>query len=80
MNLMNGYIPREYMALKINYCRQQLKRLPNITMQQYKKGDVIVPLIDRLLGRTVAQDILDEDGKTVLRAGFLYPPATATSL
>ena len=30
-------------------------------------GDaIIVPLIDRLLGRTVAQDILDEDGKTVL--------------
>ena len=32
-------------------------------------GDaVIVPLIDRLLGRTIAQDILDEDGKTVLVA------------
>ena len=32
-------------------------------------GDnVIVPLIDRLLGRTVAQDIFDEDGTTLLVA------------
>jgi DNA-directed RNA polymerase subunit beta' len=30
--------------------------------------NVIVPLIDRLLGRTVAQDIFDEDGKTLLVA------------
>jgi len=38
-----------------------------INMKPIMDGDtVIVPLIDRLLGRTVAQDILDEDGKTVL--------------
>ena len=38
-----------------------------INMKSITDGDaVIVPLIDRLLGRTVAQDILDEDGKTVL--------------
>ncbi len=38
-----------------------------INMKPITDGDaVIVPLIDRLLGRTVAQDILDEDGKTVL--------------
>ncbi len=38
-----------------------------INMKPIMDGDtIIVPLIDRLLGRTVAQDILDEDGKTVL--------------
>ena len=38
-----------------------------IDMKPITDGDsIIVPLIDRLLGRTVAQDILDEDGKTVL--------------
>ena len=40
-----------------------------INMKPITDGDaIIVPLIDRLLGRTVAQDILDEDGKTVLVA------------
>jgi len=38
-----------------------------IDLKPIMDGDtVIVPLIDRLLGRTVAQDILDKDGKTVL--------------
>ena len=38
-----------------------------INMKSITDGDaIIVPLIDRLLGRTVAQDILDEDGKTIL--------------
>ena len=40
-----------------------------INMKPIMEGDtVIVPLIDRLLGRTVAQDIFDEDGKTLLVA------------
>lgn len=40
-----------------------------INMKPITDGDtVIVPLIDRLLGRTVAQDIYDEDGKTLLVA------------
>ena len=40
-----------------------------IDLKPITDGDaIIVPLIDRLLGRTVAQDILDEDGKTVLVA------------
>ena len=40
-----------------------------INMKPICDGDnVIVPLIDRLLGRTVAQDIYDEDGKTLLVA------------
>ena len=40
-----------------------------IDLKPITDGDaIIVPLIDRLLGRTVAQDILDEDGTTVLVA------------
>ena len=29
MEYLDKYIPREYLALKINYCRQQLEKLPN---------------------------------------------------
>ena len=40
-----------------------------INLKPIMDGDsVIVPLLDRLLGRTVAQDIFDEDGKTLLVA------------
>ena len=40
-----------------------------INMKPIVDGNtVIVPLLDRLLGRTVAQDIYDEDGKTLLVA------------
>lgn len=34
MDLMKKYIPREYLALKINYCRQQLEKLPIIVLQE----------------------------------------------
>ena len=38
-----------------------------ICMKSIVDGDnVIVPLIDRLLGRTIAEDIYDKDGKTIL--------------
>ena len=40
-----------------------------ISMKPIIDGDnVIVPLIDRLLGRTIAEDIYDTDGKTLLVA------------
>ncbi len=40
-----------------------------INMKPICDGDnIIVPLIDRLLGRTVAQDVFDEDGTTLLVA------------
>ncbi len=40
-----------------------------INMKPIVDGDnVIVPLIDRLLGRTIAEDIYDTDGKTLLVA------------
>ncbi len=41
-----------------------------IDLKSITDGDaVIVPLIDRLLGRTVAQDILDADGNVVVANG-----------
>ena len=41
-----------------------------INMQPIMDGDaVIVPLIDRLLGRTVAQDIVDADGNVLVANG-----------
>lgn len=33
---MNNYIPREYLALRINYCRQQLEKLPEVVMHENK--------------------------------------------
>lgn len=36
MDLFSNYIPKEHLALKINYCRQQLDLLPAVTLQQYK--------------------------------------------
>ena len=41
-----------------------------INMKPITDGDaVIVPLIDRLLGRTLAQDIVDADGKVIVACG-----------
>jgi len=42
----------------------------SINMKAIMNGDqVVVPLIDRLLGRTVAQDILDNDGNVIVKNG-----------
>ena len=42
----------------------------SINMKPITDGDnVIVPLIDRLLGRTVAEDIVDTDGTVLVKAG-----------
>ena len=42
----------------------------SINMKPITDGDnVIVPLIDRLLGRTVAQDIVDTDGTVLVKSG-----------
>ena len=41
-----------------------------INMKPIKDGDtIIVPLIDRLLGRTIAQDIVDENGNVIVANG-----------
>ena len=39
MIITNEYIPKEYLALKINYCRQQLGMLPNIQVQKNDDPD-----------------------------------------
>ena len=42
----------------------------SINMKPITDGDnVIVPLIDRLLGRTIAEDIVDTDGTVLVKAG-----------
>ncbi len=42
----------------------------SINMKAITDGDaVIVPLIDRLLGRTIAEDITDTDGTVLVKAG-----------
>ena len=40
MELFNTYIPREYLALKINYYRQQLEKLPVVTLQKCKVNGI----------------------------------------
>ena len=46
MNIVTPYIPREYLALKINYCRQQLAALPEVVRTKRRirgiKKDVYV--------------------------------------
>lgn len=39
MKYFDTYIPKEYLALNINYCKQKLATLPNVTMHEYRSGD-----------------------------------------
>ena len=39
MNIFNNYIPREYLALKINYCRLQLEKLPVVKVYSCNSGE-----------------------------------------
>lgn len=39
MDLSGSYVPREYLSLKINYCRQQLSVLPVVKLQRKNKED-----------------------------------------
>ena len=34
MPIFEPYIPKEYLALKINYCKNRLAELPEVTMTQ----------------------------------------------
>ena len=36
MQILTPYIPKEYLALRINYCRQQLAGLPEVVIKQRK--------------------------------------------
>lgn len=46
MQILEPYIPKEYLALRINYCRQQLAALPEVNLSQRsirgEKKDVYV--------------------------------------
>lgn len=39
MDISGSYMPREYLSLKINYCRQQLALMPVVSLQRIKKED-----------------------------------------
>lgn len=45
MEFINKYIPREYLALKINYCRQRLEELPKSSIQTHVKEGVLIKRI-----------------------------------
>lgn len=45
MNITNKYIPREYLSLKINYCRQRLAQLPKFVMLEHKVRGVTKKII-----------------------------------
>ena len=34
MQILDPYIPREHLALRINYCKKRLAELPEVTMTQ----------------------------------------------
>lgn len=38
MDISNKYIPREYLALKINYCKKQLAELPEVKLRNSRTG------------------------------------------
>lgn len=40
MDITNKNISREYLSLKINYCRQRLNQLPNLTLAEHKINGV----------------------------------------
>ncbi|MCR4703138.1 MAG: hypothetical protein K5665_05675 [Saccharofermentans sp.] len=40
MEIIDKYIPREYLALKINYCRQRLDELPEFSMLEHNINGV----------------------------------------
>ena len=46
MKYFGTYIPQEYLALKINYCRRQLEMLPPVSMHEQKsRGKMITRLV-----------------------------------
>ena len=41
MEYLDRYIPKEYLALKINHCKKRLRELPKITMHEHKVNGII---------------------------------------
>ena len=42
MDISNKYIPREYLALKINYCKKQLAELPEVVLHEHNVDGMLV--------------------------------------
>ena len=60
MELLINHIPQEHLALKINYCRQQLKSLPVIKLHDQKKNGRIKI---RVVIDSHRYDMTSENGK-----------------
>ena len=45
MERLDKYVPREYLSLKINYCRQRLDQLPKVSLVEHKIHGVSRSLI-----------------------------------
>ena len=41
MEYLDKYIPKEYLALKINYCKKRLSELPRISMHEHKVNGIL---------------------------------------
>ena len=67
-NFKEGLSVTEYIIS--SYGARKGHTTKSINMKPITDGDnVIVPLIDRLLGRTIAEDIVDTDGTVLVKAG-----------
>src|SRR5699024_3588750 len=68
----SGYLTRRLVdvAQDVIIRAEDCHTTKSINMKPITNGDaVIVPLIDRLLGRTIAEDIKDTDGTVLVQAG-----------
>ena len=46
MDYLETYIPKEYLALKINYCKKQLEQLPKVKLCEYHtSGETIKRIV-----------------------------------
>lgn len=62
MNIVTPYIPREYLALKINYCRQQLAALPEVVRT---KRLIHGKLRDVILSNSKTYSVNNQAGKAL---------------
>ena len=45
MEYLDKYIPKEYLALKINYCKKRLRELPKTSMEEHHVRGLVIPKI-----------------------------------
>ncbi len=70
MEYLDKYIPREYLALKINYCKKQLAELPVVVLHEHNVDGVLVKRVsagghrhnlDSIKGKRIYDDWLKRD-------------------